>query len=606
MEAIYYSNFKQILEYFVAHLEYLIDLKGNNSKGYTTYIKPLLDEDNESYTESKFAKSGQGYKGHRIQSQVEKWDTYGRYKITITINGGAKETWKSTGNYLNWKYTAFNIRAEWEKDKIIALKLIDAESKSTEEEKMRCTIDELGLFKNDAPNEKLRELFNTYFSLIEEHKKMDEYIKLLTSNGNIILHGAPGTGKTYLAKRIAEVLGATKDNEQFEMVQFHPSYDYTDFVEGLRPTDTDKNGNIIFSRKDGIFKEFCKRAVDAKKKTSKKQNTGVTISDSMIRDAWSSLYNDVDGNYTLVQFRKEGSPRFNKDGDKIRWHVQQADKEHEFVSNQWATCNEILKIHNKFGNSIEVKDGRISLQPGDIKEVSSYDTPNLWAIYNEIYKRALKKVSEEKVTNFVFLIDEINRGDLSKIFGELFFSIDPGYRGEDGKIATQYQNMLKDSEDEFENGFYIPENVYIIGTMNDIDRSVESMDFAMRRRFQFIEVTAEDRAAGMGLKTDTEAYKRMTNLNNWIISKEIGLSTAYQIGGSYFLKKANGKTEPINNESDFKDLWNYRLKGLLREYLRGEDESVINDKLTKLGKAFGIENGELIAVNQLEAPKENA
>ena len=85
---------------------------------------------------------------------------------------------------------------------------------------------------------------------------------------------------------------------------------------------------------------------------------------------------------------------------------------------------------------------------------------------------------------FIFVIDEINRGEISKIFGELFFSIDPGYRGEKGRIKTQYQNLV-DDKDVFAKGFYIPENVYIIGTMNDIDRSVESMDFAMRRRFAF-------------------------------------------------------------------------------------------------------------------------
>ena len=84
---------------------------------------------------------------------------------------------------------------------------------------------------------------------------------------------------------------------------------------------------------------------------------------------------------------------------------------------------------------------------------------------------------------FVFIIDEINRGEVSKIFGELFYAIDPGYRGKKEKaVQTQYQNLIHDGE-AFKDGFYVPENVYIIGTMNDIDRSVESIDFAFRRRF---------------------------------------------------------------------------------------------------------------------------
>ena len=90
---------------------------------------------------------------------------------------------------------------------------------------------------------------------------------------------------------------------------------------------------------------------------------------------------------------------------------------------------------------------------------------------------------------YIFIIDEINRGEISKIFGELFFAIDPGYRGRAGEISTQYANLHADPDEKF----YIPENVYIIGTMNDIDRSVDSFDFAMRRRFRFVELRADER-----------------------------------------------------------------------------------------------------------------
>ena len=205
---------------------------------------------------------------------------------------------------------------------------------------------------------------------------------------------------------------------------------------------------------------------------------------------------------------------------------------------------------------------------------------------------------------YVLIIDEINRGEISKIFGELFFSIDPGYRGEfdkkgnDNKIQTQYQNLIpkegdKDFDpnksDVFRHGFYVPENVYIIGTMNDIDRSVESMDFAMRRRFAFEEVTAEESFHNMIAESDEvsddekeEIKKRMFALNDAILKPELRLGEAYQIGAAYFLKYH--KYKEMGMEQAFEMLWNNHLKGLLFEYLRGNQNA--KNYLEELEKAY--------------------
>ena len=301
---------------------------------------------------------------------------------------------------------------------------------------------------------------------------MEQYKQLLLNNKNLILTGAPGTGKTYLAKEIAESFGAK--GERYGFVQFHPSFDYSDFIEGLRPIKKAANSSEIgFERKDGIFMAFCRKALKA-------------------------------------------------------------------------------------------------------------------------YQNSENKAEAPK---YVFVIDEINRGEMSKIFGELFFSVDPGYRGSEGRISTQYSNLwsVDDVYDETLEGddkykFYIPKNVYIIGTMNDIDRSVESMDFAMRRRFAFKEVKADSRVEMINESNALKSYfeeicARMYNLNLCILTMQ-GLSSAYQIGASYFLKLKNYLEDDKLTDNSWENLWENHIYGLLFEYLRGVPD--IDKQLRTLQKAYNL------------------
>lgn len=372
-------------------------------------------------------------------------------------------------------------------------------------------------------------------------EKYSYYINLLLKNKNLILNGAPGTGKTYLAKQIAaqiifdgNVPEDFEENEkfinQYGFVQFHPSYDYTDFVEGLRPTSPNKDGNIGFERKDGIFKGFCKKTT--------LPETSFLLEDSLLMFK-KDLVNI--GRLNIKSFRSSTNIQVEL-GEKGVLTV---------ITPQSAwTCSD-----KKMLEYLKTRD----CHPNDTytKTIGDY-------ILENYHVNSSSNVNPSK---YIFIIDEINRGEISKIFGELFFAIDPGYRGKKGKVQTQYQNLITDESDPFKDGFYIPENVYIIGTMNDIDRSVECMDFAMRRRFTFKEITAEESAKNMGVDPD-----RMTRLNNAISGIE-GFNSSFHIGAAYF-----------RGITDYEELWELKLQGLLKEYLRGMPDS--EETLNTLKKTY--------------------
>ena len=382
-----------------------------------------------------------------------------------------------------------------------------------------------------------------------EYKVYHPLSQTLLQSKNLILRGAPGTGKTYLAKEIAKEL--TDGNEdQIGFVQFHPSYDYTDFVEGLRPV-SNGDGAIEFKLEDGIFKDFCQKAKEAQ----------LIGGQDNFDEAWDSYLEYINvaeekeyitkTSYLSVNSRQNLS--VNYDSGVPGWSLPR-----KYVYELYKDKNYNKQEYYKSGGRTVLETLRKRFGLKDYVSPTEIDTDK----------------------KFVFIIDEINRGEISKIFGELFFSIDPGYRGEKGSVSTQYANLHETDEK-----FYIPENVYIIGTMNDIDRSVDTFDFAMRRRFRFVEVTAESQVGmldkELGINAE-EAKLRLRNLNTAIENVQ-ELNSHYHIGPSYFLKLKDV-------DFDYELLWSDYLKPLLEDYLRGSYEEA--ETLANLKKAFDKTSNE--------------
>lgn len=378
--------------------------------------------------------------------------------------------------------------------------------------------------KNNGGNNDMTEVNTKDNTNIDINELIERKI---SKHQQIIFTGAPGTGKTHSVREY--VKKETKNDEnRYKFVQFHSSYDYTDFVEGIRPVPKDGDGENMFVRMDGTFKAFCRKIVEKNIETLK-ENYG--FSDSDIND----LYYEYES---------------KKDNEKIK--------------------------QKRKDNAIKIKN-------------------------------IIKKARDEKTDDFpeyYFIIDEINRADLSKVFGELMFGLEEDYRGVQNRFPTQYSNLptycmadktekaVLKNDDCFKKGFFVPENLTIIGTMNDIDRSVETFDFALRRRFAWVEIKANkvmlNSVVAINSKENEEIdneevnkiVKQIINMNKVISEdkgKKLGLNESYHIGPAYFKNLFNGNDVKENLITIFDE----KIEPILREYTRGRDSKTISDFVDK-------------------------
>lgn len=327
-----------------------------------------------------------------------------------------------------------------------------------------------------------------------------------------------------------------------------------------------------FELQDGVFKRFIERARSNYENSQKSRET--IEKETNVRESMAEFFSNIafgEDNFKTVngsEFTITGvddkhiniSIPGNASIKKLSLNIDEV----KMMLESGETFNKVKDITNFFGKVYGTQE-------------FSYDFAIYKAIKDNKTENSKSVVKTESLKKYIFIIDEINRGEISKIFGELFFAIDPGYRGKAGEISTQYSNLHSDPDDKL----FVPENVYIIGTMNDIDRSVDSFDFAMRRRFRFIEIKADEQLEMLdSLENEElkmEAISRMTALNKEIVNVE-DLNENYQIGAAYFLKLKH---------ISFDQLWTDYLYPLLQEYIHGMyDESGI---MSKFAKAYGYE-----------------
>lgn len=519
-------------------------------------------------------------------------------------------------------------------------------------------------------------------------KIIEEKADLLQKNvKNLVLTGAPGTGKTHLARQIAEKIvkgnltnlfneksESTNTNTINEIIDKWNIYKEKIIKKTLTideysiAKDQDnlayfiKYGSDIYSSQHtgkysdwGIFKDEDSKYINLKgeiiqekdaqdtftkiknilekifSKTSAKdmlqEIQDITNDDNPLINNWACLRKMVvlcfpkefvpivtddklmpplnllelsyskddflNNNTQLVKYLKDNIKKDINENDIITWQrVLLDDNTKEKIESFIRTV--------QFHPSYDYTDFVEGLRPCYVKAKNDKpDQDSKQEIGFELKKGTFldfcEKAEKDKANKYVFIIDEINRGEISKIFGEIFAAIEPGYRGNTKqKFQTQYANMHNDSnefkESPFKDGFYVPDNLYIIGTMNDIDRSVESFDFALRRRFTWMEITAESQAIVMwtanellsrGFDLD-KLQNRMNNLNKKI--EEIpGLSKDYHIGPAYF-----SKLKDYPKDEAYDKLWKNHLEPLLKEYLRGMEN--IDTNIRSLKEAYNNEN----------------
>lgn len=417
---------------------------------------------------------------------------------------------------------------------------------------------------------------------------------------NLVLYGPPGTGKTYNSiiraleiiaqkdaktqkaiseynkkqgikerqayyqKELVPLFNKFKRNGQIKFITFHQNYCYEDFIESIRPTinESASTQNISYQFKDGIFKEISDDALLSHIDFDKAVETFEDIL-SQFKEKYQ-VGDEIEAkqsSFKIVDFLDK-SIRIRPQEGNNTYSISYAPLKQAYLKDKQKTiqnASELSTIMNGY-------QGLSSYYFAILQELNKIKTrksaPNIVNQHNkkrilESYYAGERHLLEEGKP-YILIIDEINRGNISKIFGELITLIEPDKRiGKDKLSLTTELPYTREK-------FGVPDNLYIIGTMNTADKSIALVDVALRRRFKFEEMEPDET-----LITDPEVREVFHQLNEQIEDED------HKIGHSYFINKSEG---------DLQDLWKYEIMPLIREYFYGDEDKIKECTLDKINE----------------------
>ncbi len=327
--------------------------------------------------------------------------------------------------------------------------------------------------------------------------------KILSENQNLslnqILYGPPGTGKTYhTIDKALEILGENLEsrdekkakfdeyvkNGQIVFTTFHQSYGYEEFVEGIKPMMNNEANSqeIQYEIKDGIFKDICNRALENYENSN--LSTEELREKIKLREKVEKFLNRLLETNEPISKTKGGNFFINSfNNNTIEIYSEDVERFDGIFKLSLSTFITLLKSNIEFNSAVEMFKKVFDRDYADRTHTYYFNLVNKFKEYEKqaVLKTEDNKISSNSLNSYIIIIDEINRGNVSKIFGELITLIEPSKRigeSEELKVTLPYSGKK----------FGVPKNVYILGTMNTADRSITSLDTALRRRFEFVEM----------------------------------------------------------------------------------------------------------------------